>query len=252
MSTQLTVARPPASQGLVWMQLGWKWFRVAPIPWMGMSAMALLTLTAIGLIPNVGGFVVQVLSPFLVAGFMSASRAAERGEPITFLHLAAGFQSEAKGKLAVMGVLYLAGMLLVDGLMRHIGGESFQQLAQLAETPKNVDPAQAQAILSHVLPAMMVGLLLMAPLVMATWFSPALAMFDGFSTANALWWSLWASAANWRPILLYSLWLGLLGVVAMLIPFGLGLLVFLPWIMASTYAAYRAMFVPVQPTSTFA
>ncbi len=51
---------------------------------------------------------------------------------------------------------------------------------------------------------------------------------------------------NWRPILYYSLILGLAGVVAVMIPFGLGLLVFVPWTLTSTYAAYRDIFVPVE------
>lgn len=252
MSARLTVARPPAGQGITWMKTGWSWFKLAPIPWMGMAAMALLALTGIGLLPKVGGYVVELLSPFLIAGFMSASRAADRGEPVTFLHLAAGFQSDARSRLLVMGVVYLAGIILIDTLMRQIGGDTFMQMAQLTGDPQKVTPEQAQAIMGDILPAMLVGLLLMTPLIMATWFSPALALFDGFSAGNALWWSLWACAANWKPILLYSLWFGLLGVLAMLIPFGLGLLVFLPLTMTSTYAAYREMFVPVEPAPSLA
>lgn len=252
MSARLTVARPPAGQGITWMKTGWSWFKLAPIPWMGMAAMALLALTGIGLLPKVGGYVVELLSPFLIAGFMSASRAADRGEPVTFLHLAAGFQSDARSRLLVMGVVYLAGIILIDTLMRQIGGDAFMQMAQLTGDPQKVTPEQAQAIMGNILPAMLVGLLLMTPLIMATWFSPALALFDAFSAGNALWWSLWACAANWKPILLYSLWFGLLGVLAMLIPFGLGLLVFLPLTMTSTYAAYREMFVPVEPAPSLA
>lgn len=243
---QITVARPNAGQGIAWMKTGWNWFRLAPIPWMGMTAMAFLALAGIGLVPRVGGFVVELLSPFMVAAFMSASRAAEQEQPVTFLHLGAGFRSEARNRLLIMGALYLAGILLVDTLVRQMGGDSFQQMAQIAQDPKHADPAQAQALLSQALPAMLTGLVLMTPLIMATWFAPALILFDGFSTANAMWWSLWASVVNWRPVLIYSLWLGLVGVVAMLIPFGLGLLVLLPWVMTSTYAAYRAMFVTVE------
>jgi uncharacterized membrane protein len=246
MNIQLTVARPAANQGIAWMRTGWSWFRLTPIPWMGMTALAFLALAGIGMLPKVGGFVVELLSPFLVAGFMSASKAAESGQPVTFLHLAAGFRSEARIQLAIMGAFYLAGILLVDMIMHQMGGESFEQMAQLAHNPQNVSPEQAQSIMSQAMPAMLTGLLLMTPLIMATWFAPALSLFDGFAAGKAMWWSLWACLVNWRPIVIYSLWLGLLGVAAMLIPFGLGLLVFLPWIMASTYAAYRAMFVTVE------
>jgi hypothetical protein len=243
---QLTVARPNASQGIAWMKAGWNWFRLTPIPWMGMTALAFLVLAGIGMLPRLGGFIVQLLSPFMVAAFMSATKAAEENQPVTFMHLTAGFRPEARTRLLIMGAAYLAGILLVDTIMHQMGGESFQQMAQLAHAPQNISPEQAQAIMSQVLPAMLTGLLLMTPLMMATWFAPALILFNGFSTTNALWWSLWASLVNWRPVLIYSLWLGLIGIAAMLIPFGLGLLVLLPWIMTSTYAAYRAMFVTVE------
>ncbi|HEX8980646.1 MAG TPA: BPSS1780 family membrane protein [Parasulfuritortus sp.] len=243
---QLTVARPNAGQGIAWMKAGWNWFRLAPIPWMGMTALAFLVLTGIGMLPRLGGFVVELLSPFMVVAFMSAARAAEENQPVTFLHLTAGFRPEVRTRLLIMGAVYLAGLLLVDTIMRQMGGESFQQMALLAQNPKSIDPEQAQAIMSQALPAMLTGLLLMTPLMMATWFAPALILFDGFSAINAMWWSLWAGMVNWRPVLIYGLWLSLVGVAAMLIPFGLGLLVLLPWVMTSTYAAYRAMFVTVE------
>ncbi len=252
MSMPLTVARPPANQGIAWMKAGWAWFRLAPIPWMGMTAVAFLALTGIGMLPKAGSLVVELLSPFLVAAFMSASKAAEAGQPVSYLHLGAGFRPEVRIRLVIMGAVYLAGILLVDMIMRQMGGASFEQMAELAQTPKNISPEQARMILSQALPAMLTGLLLMTPLVMATWFAPALVLFDGFSASNAMWWSLWACVVNWRPVLIYSLWLGLIAVGAMLIPFGLGLLVLLPWIMTSTYAAYRSMFVPPEPVTHLA
>lgn len=243
MSRPLGISRPTAGSGLAWLKSGWAWFKFAPMPWMGMTALVFLLLMGVGAIPYLGGFLIEILSPFLVAGYMSASRAAERGEPVTFLHLGAGF-TDVKGRisLAVMGGIYLAGILLVDQVMRQMGGEGFQQMQQLATAPGSVNPDEAEAILGQAVPAILTGLVLLTPLVMATWFAPALVLIHGFSAGNAMWWSLWACAVNWRPLLVYSMLLGLLGVAAMLIPFGLGLLVFLPWLLGSTYAAYRAIF----------
>jgi len=252
MNTQFTIARPATSQGIAWMKTGWSWFRMTPIPWMGMAALAFLVLAGIGMLPGIGGFIVELLSPFLVAAFMSASRAAATGQPVTFLHLGAGFRSEARVRLLIMGAVYLAGILLVDTIMRHMGGDSFEQMAQLSQNSKDITPEQAQMIMSQAMPAMLTGLLLMTPLIMATWFAPALVLFDGFSASNAMWWSLWTCAVNWRPVLIYSLWLGLVGVAAMLIPYGLGLLVLLPWVMTSTYAAYQDIFIPVSPAPDLA
>jgi uncharacterized membrane protein len=244
MTRALTVARPASRAGLDWLKTAWLWFRPAPIAWMGMTALVFLVLMVVAKLPYLGGLLIEILSPFLVAGFMSASRAAEEGQPVTFLHLGAGFIGEHRIGLAIMGGVYLAGMLLIDLVMRQMGGEGFQQMAQLASNPAGIPPEQAEAIIGQALPAILTGLLLLTPLVMATWFAPALVLFDGFSASNAMWWSLWVCAVNWRPLLTYSAVMGLIGVAAMLIPFGLGLLVFMPLVLCSTYAAYRAIFQP--------
>jgi uncharacterized membrane protein len=240
----LTIARPPAAEGLAWIKSGWNWFKSAPVPWMGMTALIFLVLLGIGMLPYAGKIAIQLLSPFLVAGYMSASRAADTGQPVSFLHLGAGFAPNSRINLLVMGAVYLVGMLFIDLIMQQMAGDDFIHMTQTVGKPSDLTPEQAQAALNQALPALLVGLLLLTPLIMATWFAPALTLFEGFSVGNALWWSLWACAKNWRPLTLYSLILGLMGVVALLIPFGLGLLVFLPITLASTYAAYQAIFVP--------
>ncbi len=111
-------------------------------------------------------------------------------------------------------------------------------------------PEQLNQIVGAALPGMMLVAILLTPLLMATWFSPGLAMFEGFPPGRALWWSLWACWINWRPLLVYSLVLGALGTVALVIPFGLGMLVFLPLTLISTYVAYRMIFTPSEAVVT--
>jgi len=244
---QLTVARPPAGEGMNWVKQAWRLFRQAAIPWSGMTAAAFLAIMFASMIPLVGTHLVEMLSPLLVAGYMSASRAAEQGQPVTFLHLGAGFQS-ARMPLLMVGGVYLLGAVAIEQVMHALGGQSLQELMRLARVPEDLAPEQARALLDGALPALLLGLLLFLPLLMATWFAPALILFDRFTPVNAMWWSLWVCATNWRPILFYTSVLGLVGVVALLIPLGLGLLVFMPVAMISTYAAYRSIFVPVHNT----
>lgn len=243
---RLTVSRPPMAAGLVWLKQGWQLVKAWIVPWMGMTAAAFLALYGIGLLPKLGGLIVEVLSPFMVAGFMSASRAAERGEPVTFLHLGAGFDKSRVQALLVIGALYAGCGLLIGLAMQKLGGHSLQDLMRLAQDPAALSPEATKLALDRSLPAVLLGLVLYTPLLMATWFAPALILYRDFSPLNALWWSLWTCFVNWRPILYYSLIMGLIGAVAMLIPFGLGLLVFLPWAMTSTYIAYTQQFVAVR------
>jgi hypothetical protein len=174
-----------------------------------------------------------------------ASRASEQGEPVTFLQLGAG---SASGHNALLGIgfTYLAATVLVFQLVQWITGADLQAILAQTQRPQELTPDQAQALMDQALPALGLGAVLLAPLLMATWFSPGLAHFEEFPAGKAMWWSLWACWVNWRPILYYSLLLGLGGMVALFIPLGLGLLVFIPVTLASTYAAYRDIFQPVE------
>lgn len=242
---RLTVVRPQAGAGMEWLKQGWHLFKRWPIPWMGMTAAAFLAIFAISMVPVAGRWAVELLSPLLVAGYMFAARAAERDEPVTFFFLAAGARSHAQ-PLLILGAVYLVVGVLIGKVMQMLGGSSLQELMQMAQNPAGQSAEAYRAALDQSFSAVVVGLLLYTPLLMATWFSPALVVFKGFSPTNALWWSLWTCFANWRPILLYSLVMGGIAILAMLIPFGLGLLVFLPWAMTSTYCAFTEQFVPGQ------
>jgi len=245
MSAALSVLRAPAGEGLNWLKEAWMLFKDAALPWMGVTAAAFLALMLLALIPGIGQHLVELLSPFLVAAFMAAARAAENREPVNFLHLGAGFRS-APQPLLVVGVAYLAGTLLIELIMRGIGGASLQQLGQIAVDPRAMNPEEAREILDRAAPSLLIGLTLLTPLLMATLFAPALILFHGFRPGNALWWSLWACGRNWRALLVYSLLLGALGTLALIIPLGLGMLVFLPLAMISTYRAYRTLFRPTE------
>lgn len=239
----LGLIRPPAMAATEWIRTGFRLFTPAVIPWMGMSAAFFLAAYGVSLIPMAGPLLLELASPFLVAAYMAAARAVERGEPTGLVHVAAGWQRGRQALLAI-GVVYMVAHVLVGQAMVLVGGEAVERLMQLAARPQEMGPAEAQAVLDQALPALLTGAVLFTPLLMATWFAPALALFDAFPAGKALYWSLWACLVNWRPMLLYGLILSLLAMLALIIPLGLGLLLFLPLAMTSTYAAYRTQFVP--------
>ena len=85
------------------------------------------------------------------------------------------------------------------------------------------------------------GLLLALPLVMAYWFAPALVALDGFSAVTAMKLSFQGCWKNLLPFLVYG-GLGLLLVLAGMLPLLLGLLVVLPMLIASLYVSYRDVY----------
>jgi len=207
-----------------------------------MTALVFLVLMGVASIPVVGGLGVYVLSPFLVAGYFAAARAGESGEPVTFLYLGTGFRQAGKG-LFVIGLAYLLTTLFIFKIVLTLTGGNLQTIVENAQSPASMDPAATERMLREDLPALSLGMLMFIPLLMATWFSPGLVLFEGFGPAKAMWWSPWACAVNWRPLVFYTLIVVLVGMVAIVIPLGLGLLVFLPWTLTSTFAAYRQIFV---------
>ncbi len=245
----LTVSTPPAAAGMAWIKEGWRLFLLAPVPWTGMTALVFLVLMGIGMLPLVGAAVVHILSPFIVAGYLAASRGGNAGETISFVYLGAGWH-EGRQTLFSIGLVYMLATLLIFFAVKFFTDGDMEMLLKQSQNPAEMTPEQAEHILATALPAMALGMLLFTPLLMATWFAPGLALFERFPPKQALWWSFWACMRNWRPLMIYSLILGMAGMIALMIPFGLGLLVFLPWTLTSTYAAYQDIFCPKQPIET--
>ena len=241
--TPLTISRPPAAAGILWIKEGWRLFRKAPIPWMGMTALMFMVIIGVNLIPWIGHYAVELLSPFLVAGYLAASRAAQDGEPVTFLHLGAGMRN-GRDALLRIGAAYLIVSLLIFALVGLVTGSDPRALLLQAQDSASLSPDEFNRLITSALPSMLLAMILFTPLILATWFAPGLALFEAFPARRALWWSLWACWVNWRPILYYSLVLGLFGTLALIIPFGLGMLVLLPLTLTSTYVAYRTIFTP--------
>lgn len=89
--------------------------------------------------------------------------------------------------------------------------------------------------------AALVVTLLALPVVMAYWFSPALIAIDGMRAWPAMKLSFKGCLRNILPFLLYGV-AGLFLVILGSLPMFLGLLVVLPVLTASIYAAYRDIF----------
>lgn len=128
------------------------------------------------------------------------------------------------------------GILLICAFMLHQWGLT-GLLSQDPET-LTLTPEQAQGFLL----CLLLGLALLVPVLMAITFAPALIFFHGVGIWQAARLSFKGCLSNMWPFL----WWGLLG--AVLIFFGallmlVGLLVVLPAINYSIYAAYRDIYV---------
>ena len=89
--------------------------------------------------------------------------------------------------------------------------------------------------------AMLVGIALMIPLMMTFWFAPSLVALNDIPALTAMKLSFLGCIKNILPFLLYGLIAFVLMLIAV-IPFGLGLLILSPVLIASIYAGYRDIY----------
>lgn len=227
-----------ASQGLQWVVEGFRLYRRNPLLLSAAFGVLFGVVMALGLIPLVGSSLSELASPLMVAGFMAAYRALDSGQELELPHFLAGVQGPAI-PLMTIGAVQLLGTLVIGQVMVGMG---FDAQALMAAVQSQKDPVEVQAILDQSMPALLTGLVLFTPLIMATWFAPALILFGGARPATALGVSLRAVARNWLAMLVNGLALGLLLFVSALVPLLLGLLLAMPVLFGSLYASYQAIF----------
>lgn len=227
-----------ASEGFQWVVAGFRLYRKNPLLLSAAFGVLFGLVMALGLIPVVGGSLSELASPLMVAGFMAAYRALDRDNELELPQFMAGLKGPAIPLMAV-GAVQLLGTLLIGQVMLGMG---FDPKAVMAAVQSQKDPVEMQALLNQAMPAVLTGLLLFVPLIMATWFAPALILFGGARPATALGVSLRAVAKNWTAMLMNSLALGLLLFLAALAPMLLGLLIAMPILFGSLYASYQAIF----------
>jgi hypothetical protein len=245
----------PPLQGARWLAEGWRMFRAAPLSWFALVFAYWMAMTVLSLVPLVGIVAASVLVPAFSVGFMAASRAASRSQPVELAMLFAGFRERLPAQLA-LGALYLASLALV------IGGSALVDEGVLARwLLTGREPAADDVREDSFLGALAAAAALYAPVMALFWFAPVLVAWHGMAPAKALFYSFFASLMNWRAFFAYgsavAVVMFLLPTVLLLVlvlasggslrlqPMALVLplaLVMLPTLFASFYASYRDVF----------
>ena len=228
-----------AGRGASWWSEGWRLF--TPGFGMWILAVVILVLVNIGLnlVPVVGPLASQILFPVFAGGLMLGCRAVDRGNPLTLAHVFAGF-SQRTGPLLVVGLIYtvlVIAVVVVVAVLLFL----FFGAAVIGALAAAGDPSRLGFTLESMYLAVLVGALLFLalylPVVMATWFAPALVMLGGAEPLAAMKLSFSGCLSNIVPFLLYGL-VGILLAIVASIPLGLGWLVLAPVSVATIYASY--------------
>jgi uncharacterized membrane protein len=232
---KLAVGELPAARGVGWIGGGFAIFRQQPLVWAGLAISWLVVTFGMILIPFIGGVLANFLQPVFFASFALAARRQLAGERIDVGDLFLGFRENARA-LVNLGAILLFAQIAILALMVLLGfptavGEP-DRMPTVEDYGRAIQGKEWVALLGFVLSVVVKG---------ALWFAPALIAFHGLSTSHAIRWSVYAALANVGAMLAYGAALLLMFLVAV-IPWGLGLFVAIPIMLASTYAGYRDVF----------
>jgi hypothetical protein len=234
----MEAVKVPAIHGWLWIKQGFVLFRKNPLLWMVLTAIGVVVLFGITLIPMIGDPLSTLLFPVLLAGFMYGCRALDHNEELELAHLFAGFRQFTQ-HLVTLGGINLVGQLLILGVMMLTGGGAIVNIIMSSEQVS--DPAVVAQALAGAGLAILIGMVLYFTLAMAMSFAPMLVIFNGMKPLPAMQASLRAFLRNAMPLTVYGLLLLPFAIVASL-PMMLGWLFLIPVLVTSMYAIYVDLF----------
>lgn len=230
--------------GAQWWTDGWRIFSASPWLWIGMTVFFVLLVSALFLVPVIGGVACTLLYPVLSSGLLVGARDVDRREPLRFGHLFSCFDNRV-GPLLIVGLIYLVGWFIVwlvaVGVCAMIFGLSALSAVLSIDISGIPDLTTLLTLGVAVMVALFIVLLLGTPLMMAYWFAPPLVALRGDAPLSAMKASFYATARNIPPLTVYGLMFIVFAILAV-IPFGLGWLVLAPVFVGSVYASYRDIF----------
>ena len=217
-----------------WLRQGWAMFLVNPGIWIGVTVLLLVILMAISIVPLFGQIAAHLLVPLFGAGMFRVCRRMSNNEEPEISDLFAGFHHQA-GQLVMVGVFFAAGIfgiaflafLLVSGGV--LGGVITGKVAGFG------------IAFGGIMLAGLLVLVLSIPVIMATWFAPALVYFHDMKPLDAMKASFAAGAKNWLAMCIFGIFL-LVALFFAMLPVAMGLLLFLPVFSGAVYASYRDIF----------
>ena len=222
--------RVEAGEAFAWLQQGWALFLDAPLFWLPTMCVLLLVVMTLMFVPA-GKLAVSLLAPMIAAMMLEASRCLVFGGRVTFSVCVVRLSGRVFRLLqvgALMTLVLSAVITLVFGAY-YVG---------------YVRQAEQQGLLVGLIGlgcALLLLVILCVPLLMATWFAPALVVFNDMGALSAIKASFEASRRNVPALAVLALAVFVLAILALL-PGGLGLPVLCPVVAGAAYVSYRDVF----------
>ena len=238
-----------ASHGWRWIAEGLAIFRRNPGGWVLLITILFIASRVLLAIPLLGVLVVLLVPNFL-AGLSHGAQAVTQGKRLRVGYLASGFLKNAAALITIGGVS-LVGQVLTLMVMALIGGDAISSISKTmtggTATPATVEAMRGAA--PRMMMALIAGITVSLPLLMAVWFAPLLVFFDDAKPLPAMVLSLWACVKNILPLLIFSM--AVIVPMVLLMPISLaarqpdlGLWLLAPLLVPAIYASYKDLFLP--------
>lgn len=202
-----------SKDGCIWFCQSLWLFRRNPTSILFLIFIYLLFVQLVVLIPVVGALAVLILTPIISIGFMRVCRAVNLGEPVSPLVFVDSYrQSESctKRRLLGLGVIYALAILAISLVIASVVPTEALVTAVIQQQPLN------NQALQQFYTALAAWLVLYLPFAMLMWFAPVLVFWQKMSIIKAFFLSF---IACWQHRKAFMLYLGMWGVVVIVIPF---------------------------------
>lgn len=224
-----------AGRGLSWIGEGFRSFSQNPGIWLAITIIYLLILMVSLFVP----FATNILLPMLAGGLMLGIHNQDNGDSLEVKDLFEGFNTYA-GQLAILGALII-GLTILYYIIIAVLALLGTVIVAVVEQNTDIGPIVIISMLVIGVP-IMIGLTLIYMAV--SWFGPPLIALHDLSVGEAFKMSLLGLKRNILPILICTFFMMLLTGVS-LATGGLGFLIFIPVLMAASYASWKDVFTRV-------
>ena len=195
--------RYDARHGITWLGQAYALFRRKRLPWVMLLLTYYILLRLLLIVPVIGPFAITILKPVFAVGLLAAAWTQERGGTPALNQLFQGFRANLVSLVSI-GIFFVAGVTLAVFASSLVDGGKLLDL--LSGRGEMTDQEVVTALSDGALQAgMLFSALLSIPVLIATWWAPALVVFQNASASAALVVSLRAAIANWRPLAIYGL-----------------------------------------------
>ncbi|PCI51442.1 MAG: hypothetical protein COB51_01915 [Moraxellaceae bacterium] len=232
--------------GFSWIKEGGALFFKAPGYLFTTFIIYFVVIITISMIPLVS-ILTQVFGPMLTAGLYYICMTLDTQDQRKYRFLFIGFQQKVKPLLA-LALIYILGIIAIVAvvgitmaLLVGVDQLNADQLSRFSSPDAIANNPPDPILLVYFMLAILMGVVLILPLTMGIWFSPALIMLNDLPARQAFVTSFKGCSKNVGSLTVWGVGMLAITVVAM-IPLGLGLL-FLPAIsLCSLYISYKAIF----------